>query len=342
MLRAVRAAHQPEGTTTMSAFSRRLHPGVLLAVVFTFVLAGLAPIGNAAAPPPTATAITITRISTPAYPTAAGAPWSDTVTPFVVAGQQFTTDIAFYNGASPAPLSWTKDVTITLTETAGPNPGLVLNTFKVPAGSTSVSIPGSIIASAHNFVTVEAKAGKGPTAIITTKTFEVLQEATAANNGTTTKISVGGTGSGVGTSCTPTAEEPWCSELILPSPDAVLDNRIVIAQGECDGVCENTLLSYTVGIFQVNPTVVDDAHPVTAIVKCDKTQCPGDPKSFLLGVRLTPEDEWDLTVEPCAKSGQLNPGSPYCFDAQASNRDGAGDLIQVVLFRYDMSIARKP
>jgi len=326
----------------MFAFSRRLHPGLLLAVVATFVLAGLSPVGNAAPAPPTATAITITRISTPSYPTAAGAPWSDTVTPFVVAGAQFTTDISFYYGTTLAPLSWTKDVTITLTETAGPNPGLVLNTFKVPAGSTSVSIPGSVIASADNAVTLEAKAGKGPSAIITTKTFEVLQKATGANDGTTTKISVGGTGSGVGTSCTPTPEEPWCSELILPSANAVIDNRIVIAQGECDGVCENTLLSYTVGIFQVNTTVVDDTHPITAIVKCDKTQCPGDPKSFLLGVRLTPDDPWDLEVDQCARSGQLNPGDPYCFDAQASNRDGAGDLIQVMLFRYDMSIARKP
>lgn len=326
----------------MFAFSRRLHPGLLLAVVSTFVLAGLSPVGNAAPAPPTATAITITKISTPTYPTAPGAPWSDTVTPFVVAGVNFTTDVAFYFGADPAPLSWTKDVTITLTELAGPDPGKVLKTFKVPAGALSVSIPNSVIEFADNNVTIEAKVGKGPTAITDTLSFQVLQEATGASNGTTTKISVGGNGAGVGTSCSPTPQEPWCSELILPSADAVIDDNIVIAQGECDGVCENLSLSYTVGIFAVNSTVVDDTHPITLIVKCDKTQCPGDPKSFLLGVRLTPADPWDLDVDPCARSGQLNPGSPYCFDEQASNRDGAGDLIQVVLFRFDMSIARKP
>ena len=330
----------------MFAFSRRLHPGLLVAALITLVLSGLAaPVGNAAQPPPTATVITITRISTPSIPTAAGAPWSDTLVPFVVSGVPFTTEVAFTLNGVPTPLSYSKEVAITLTETVGPQAGTVLNTFKAPAGATSVAIPGSVMQPAANGVTLEAKAGKGPTAIITTRSFDVLGEATGVNNGTTTKLSVGGTGGGAGTSCTPTIERPWCSEMILPSASAVVDNRVVIAQGRCEGAlagaCGNLALSYTQAIFDVNSSVVNSTHPIIVIVKCDKSQCPGDPKSYELGVRLTPADPW-TTPQPCAKAGEVDPGLDYCFDTQASNRDGAGDLIQVMNFLKDLSLARKP
>jgi len=325
----------------MFAFSRRLHPGLLVAALLTLVLSGLATVSNAAPPPPVADTITITRISTPSIPTAPGAPWSDVFVPFVVTGVPFTTDIAFTYLGQPTPLSTSKEVTITLTETVGPQAGTVLKTFKVPVGATSVSIPGTVMQPAFNGVTLEAKAGKGPTAIITTKSFDVLQEATGVNNGTTTRLSVGGTGGGSGTSCTPTAAKPWCSEMILPSANAVIDNRVVIAQGRCDGVCQNLALSFTQAIFDVNTSVVDSTHPIIVIVKCDKTQCPGDPKNYDLGVRLTPADPFTIPTV-CAKAGEVDPGLDYCFDSQASNRDGAGDLIQVVLFLKDLSIARKP
>ena len=325
----------------MFAFSRRLHPGLLVAALITLVLSGLTTVGHAAPPPPVADTITITRISTPSIPTAPNAPWSDVFVPFVVTGVPFTTEVAFTYLGQPTPLSTSKEVTITLTETVGPQAGTVLNTFKVPAGATSASIPGSVMQPASNGVTLEAKAGKGPTAIITTKSFDVLQEATGANNGTTTKLSVGGTGGGSGTSCTPTAAKPWCSEMILPAANAVIDNRVVIAQGRCDGVCQNLALSYTQAIFDVNSQVVNSTHPIIVIVKCDKTQCPGDPKSYLLGVRLTPADPF-TTPQPCARTGEVDPGLDFCFDTQASNRDGAGDLIQVMNFLKDLSLARKP
>jgi len=324
----------------MFAFSRRLHPGLLVAALITLVLSGLAPVGNAV-PPPTANAITITRISTPSIPTAPGAPWSDTLVPFVVSGVAFTTEIAFTLNGVPTPLSYSKEVTITLTQTVGPQAGTVLNTFKAPAGATSVAIPGTVMAPAANGVTLEAKAGKGPTAIITTRSFDVLSEATGVNNGNTTRLSVGGTGGGAGTSCTPTIARPWCSELILPSANAVIDNRVVIAQGRCDGVCQNLALSYTQAIFDVNPQVVDSTHPIIVLVKCDKSQCPGDPKDYALGVRLTPSDPF-VFPESCIRSGEINAGKDFCLDDQASNRDGAGDLIQVMLFLKDLSLARKP
>ena len=321
--------------------------GLVVAALLGLVMAVLAPVSQAVTPPPTADAILLTNIFTPSIETAPNAPWAKP--PFVVQDIAFTTEVSFTFQGSPAPLSWSKDTTVTLTETVGPQAGKTINSFKVPMGATSALIPGSILKPASNNVTLQAKAGNGSNALVGTRSFNVLQTATGVNNGTTTLLSVGGTGSGAGVPCSATAAKPWCTDVILPSADSVLDNRLVVAQGTCVGLagsgddpllCAKPDLSYSTAIFDVNPAKVTRTTPITVLVKCDKTVCAGDPKNYPVQVKLTPTDPW-TTPAFCTKQGQIDPGLLYCWDLQNSIKNGAGDLIQALQFLTDPSISPK-
>jgi hypothetical protein len=267
-----------------------------------------------------------------------GSPWSVLI--FTVKGVAFTTHVDFFDGnGAPAPLSTNKAVALTLVEVAGPNPGATLGSVLVPAGATSVDVTGSTIGSKFLGAQVQAVVGKGQQIMTDlSDTFEVFQAAAAASGHKL--LSVGGDNSGVDSSCIATKQQPTCVDVVLPAANAVIGN-LVVSLGSCAGICGNQALLTGEQLFEVNTAagVVTRTTPIVVLFKCDKSQCPGDPKQYHFQVRLTPADDW--TDPPiCARSGEVGPPpEKYCWDQQSSIKNGAGDLSQVLLFLVDAKVA---
>jgi hypothetical protein len=106
----------------------------------------------AGGPAPVATRIDVTSVVTPsiAVPATSGTP-----AVYVVKGIDFTVDLAFGDGTTSLPLSYTKDTTVSLKVVAGPDTGTSW-TKTVPAGQTATTFTGLQFAHAGNGAVLQA------------------------------------------------------------------------------------------------------------------------------------------------------------------------------------------
>lgn len=301
-----------------------------LVVATTTVLAtpGLA----GAAPPPTATAITITKVLTP----------SITVPDTPGAGATYVVkDIpATVSLVTDAPLNAHKSTRVLLTVTSGPDAASTAPIgFDVPAGATQAEIPGLTLATAANDVGIKVAVDERRSTVTPgTRSFDVFKNSLTAPS-TSTLTGFGG-GGAAGVTCSPTVEDAVCGDLLLPESNGVLSNQ-VLSQGACGvGVCPATA-SVLQALVKVDPAVYNNANPIELVAKCDKSLCgQGGVKSYDVTVQIRPGDV-PATSPACARKGVIDEGLEFCTDYVQSTRDNAGDLQLVVLLAIDAKIIFK-
>ena len=305
--------------------------GRLLAVSLLAAIATLVTTASlaVAAPAPTATAITIARVSTPSItvPSTPGA-----AAPYVVRAVPFTVDLT-----TDQPLSTTKATRVRLSVTSGPDAGRTAF-VDVPAGATSASVTGVVLSTAFNGVGLEAAVDARKTSVAPgTTVIDVLRTSLSAPAGS--KVTGFGGGGGPGVRCSPTASDPVCGDLLLPESAGVLSDQL-LSQGACNGLC-NSLGSFLQVLVSVDPAVYNNRNPIEVVAKCDKSLCSGGGiKSYSVSVQLTPASP-PVPSPPCSAKGVVDAGRSFCTDYVQSTRDNAGDLLLSVLLAQDAKIIFK-
>lgn len=312
----------------------------LLAMVVGALVLGSGSLGGSAnAATEVATQINVTSVTTPGIdvPATPGAPAS-----FVVANVPFTVETTFTgaDGVTPLPISATKDVTLVVTATSGPDQGKTVGTALVPAGATSASITGVKLSAAANGVALQV-AGfvkKQPVDGLAPGLSGALavQKSFVSAPATSTLTSIG-PGGGVGLTCAPTTAEPTCAELYLPNSAGVLSNQL-LSLGACDSLlgCPPKA-SVVQALVNVDPTIYTRTSPMTLVVKCDKTMCTGGVTHLTLKVALT-QTSTPVTAPACEAKGQIQEGEHFCVDYVQSKRDNAGDSHLYLLLDEDARV----
>ena len=311
---------------------RRRRAGLLAALALLgsacVALAGVAVVPLAsAAPAPTATAITVQQVVTPSI--SVPATHGSQGLAYVVQDVPFRVDFA-----TDLPLSTTKSTRVLLTVTSGPDAGSLSIPYDVPAGATSGSIDGAVLATPANKVALQvAVDAKKSDVQPGTLRVDVLKTSLSAPRGTTL-TGIGG-GGGPGVPCSPTPEDPVCGDLMLPDTGGVVTD-LLLSQGSCDSLC-NPLGSFLQLLVGVDPGVYNAQHPIVFVAKCDKSLCGGKGiKSYGVKVALAAGDP--LTTSPaCAAKGVIDTGD-FCTDYVQSSRDNAGDVLLYVLLAKDAKI----
>jgi hypothetical protein len=281
-----------------------------------------------AAPPLTATAITVTQVYTPSI-TVPDTPGAGA--PYVVAGVPFTVDFA-----TDAPLSTTRSTTVTLSVTSGPDAGAVTASVDVPKNVTSGSLTGVVLPTSANGVSLRVAVADVAVAA-GTATLDVLKSSLSAP--ASSKLTGIGGGGGPGVPCRPTAADPTCGDLRLPESHGVLSDQL-LSTGACAGVCSTTAPGAAVLqlLVAVDPAVYHRQNPIEFVAKCDKTLCPGKGiKTYSVSVQLTPGSAPQVSP-PCPAKGVVGATQDFCTDYVQSSRDGAGDVLLYVELPVDAKI----
>ncbi len=273
----------------------------------------------ASAAPPVAVVITAgpvtSSVAVPATP--------DKYAPFVIKGVDFSVHFAISAALS-------SKTTFALTVDSGPDKGLVLGTYDLPKNGLSGDIDAATgVPTAANNVSLKVSA-KGTTPG-TTKVDVVSKFVTST--GGLTGIGAGG---GVGVPCAPTSTpgDQTCGDLVIPAGITVPAQ--LLTQGLCTADCRFNGGS----VLQWLATLpgVDNTHPVTFIAKCDKSLCAGKGVSSYSVKVQTNLALAPAVSQPCAAKGVVDAGKEFCTDYVQSKRDGAGDVLLVVLFAADAKI----
>lgn len=297
--------------------------GVSLLLIASAALGTTAP---AAGAPPVSATISVTAVRTPTI-TVPDSPGAGD--PFVVSNVafdvSFATDVALSNGSSTR---------LSLTATSGPDKGLLLATYDLPADATSGTFTGAVLPTAANGVGLKITA-KSPGVAPGTTTIDVLRTYVSADS-SSTLTGIGG-GGGPGVPCTPTPADQTCGDLIMPSSSSVASgSNQLLSQGVCAGVCSTSSGSVLQWLAQLVGVTRD--NPVVFVAKCDKSLCSGKGiKSYSVKVQLTPTST-PTTATACAAKGVVDPDKLFCTDYVQSTRDGAGDVLLYVLFAEDAKI----
>lgn len=315
-----------------------------VALALGALVAVLLPVTTATgAPPPTATAIVVTGLSTDGVdvPATGGAPAA-----YIVKDMTFTLDLCFVgagatvldyaSGGNPAdctagngalPLSYTKSVALSLS-TAGTHAGSWSVT--VPKSTKRATFSGAFTGAANDIAISISNDARKPADLVTGATgdFDVLIDSkTAPANGLT---GIGG-GGGIGTSCNATPDEQVCADLVLPAGVAVGDG--LLSLGVCDASCRSQLVQVLVGLN------ADRNNPATLVMKCDKTLCGGGAiKDTPLYVTLGADETPAGAAPACPSKGTVGSDQNFCVDYVQSTRDNAGDTILFLLFVDDLKV----
>ncbi len=292
------------------------------------------------APPPTATAVVVTGFGTDGVdvPDTAGAPAA-----YVVKNRTFTVSLCFVgpdstvsdyasggtNACTPGhgalPLSYNKDVTLSLT-TTGAHTGSWSVT--VPKSTDHATFSGAFSAAANDIsIDISNDARKVDGLVTgTTGTFDVLITSATAQAAGLTGIGGGG---GKDVSCNATPDEQVCADLVLST--GVATGNGLVSLGVCDFFCKSQLVQVLVGLNS------DRLNPATLVMKCDKTLCGGGAiKDTPLYVTLGADDTTSTAVPACPGKGTVGEGQTHCVDNVQSTRDNAGDTIVYLLFVEDL------
>jgi len=280
-----------------------------------------------AAPPVTATQITVTSAFSPSIPMpdAPGVGSS-----YVVKGVPFAVDFV-----TDAPLSMNKSTRVVLTVTSGPDAGTLSIPYDVPANATSGTIAGAVLPTAANNVGLQiAVDDRKSEAAPGTFSIDVLKMSLSAP--ANSQLTGFGGGGGVGVPCQPTAADPQCGDVLLPESHGVLSDQ-VLSQGSCAGLC-NAEGSFLQVLVAVDPAVYNKQNPIEVVAKCDKSLCwGGGISSYAVYVQLEPGGSPTLSP-PCSSKGQVGEDQDFCTDYVQSRRDAAGDLLLYVELPIDAKI----
>jgi hypothetical protein len=309
--------HLPE-----SARRYRSRMAAAVSLVLAGAAASLAAPQLAAAAPPVTVTITVTDVSMPSLPLPVA---KSKVTPFVV--QDVPVTVSF---STDQPLSG--QTTVSLTATSGPDQGLVLGSYDLPAGDQTGVITGSALPTPANAVALEVSAKKRGV-VPGVQRVDVL---TTSVSSTSTLTGVGA-GGGSGVPCEPNATlgEQTCGDLVLPSSESSSPAQL-LTQGLCTRDCklaDGSVLQWLATLHTISRT-----NPAVFVAKCDKSLCSGKGiKSYSVMAQTDP------TVAPrvstaCTVKGVVDQGKDFCTDYVQSTRDGAGDVLLVVLFAVDAKI----
>jgi hypothetical protein len=302
------------------------------------------PGASTAAPPPTATQIDVTSVGSPGIdvPVAPGTPEI-----FVAVGHDVQVDVVlegYVDGVLvPLPASYNKDTVLRIAVGSGSATldGKHTTSVVVPAGETSARFEGVQFKAAGNGVTLQVSgppARRKVEALVPGSSGEFdVQSAVVTAPGSSTLTSIG-SGSGVGTECSPDRAHPVCAELVLPNGS---EGGQLLSLGECDGNGTATDCPTDRSVVQALASLsgrgYSESNPAILRMKCDKSSCGGGSiKSQQLVVNLLPAGP--LTVAPaCPAKGVVgtDTGQKYCVDYVQSTRDNAGDTILYLLFVED-------
>jgi hypothetical protein len=306
---------------------RRRIQFVAVLAAFVAAAAGLVVVPQlAAAAPPVSATITAGKAYMPDIPVpAASTKYSGFVvrdTAFVV---PFTTDV---------PLSTSAATKVSLTVDSGRNKGLVLGTTDLEADATAGAITAaSGLPTPANNITLTVSA-KGSGIASGTTTVDVVSTH-VSSTATLTGIGAGG---GAGVPCAPTSTpgDQTCGDLLIPEGLPVPDQ--LLTQGLCTAACKYKSGGSVLQWLATLGAGVDREHPVVFVAKCDKSLCSGKGIKSYTVTAQTDIAHAPKTSPACLSKGVVNPNEDFCTDYVQSTRDGAGDVLLVVLFAADAKI----
>ena len=252
-------------------------------------------------------AATSPQISITAIHTTFGVP--DTVGdyPLVAIGDPFTVDVSV-----DAVLSTTKATPLVLTADSGPEAGKALATVSLPAGATTATFTGAVLAKEGLQVSLKAAVDKKNSGVLPGFFVVDALHGVVATGSSTTLLSILA-GGGVNKICDPTTADPVCIEM---RGGAVSDQ--LLGEGKCDptlGCTKSPTFTWLSTVTQISQLVV----------KCDKTFCKqaGVPH-FGLSAQLT-RDGVVFDLVDCPSSSTVGADRRPCIaDARRSN---TSDLI---------------
>ena len=316
---------------------------LLVVGVLAAVLGGLQT-GSATAAPPAPTEIRIDTI-TSAVVAPAGTPGTAVPTVLVVADQELTVNVSFYDSTG-SPAAFTKETRVVVTS---PQAAVKPLQTLVRKGVTSAGLKVSIGAPVNQVrLTVAFTSGKvsdSDTAldgerfyVLSELRFEDVTPEVAFQKG------IGGTDN-----CSQaTALDPVCGIVILPRGAG--GGQVLLSLGACEPDPEPgdpPAVDYS-GCGDERGSVVQTladlegftstTAPATMLIKCDKLLCGGGSVQAQT-LSYTLEGNGDLQTAPaCPAKGTLGP-EPACVDYVQSKRDGAGDTYFYLLLLKDARVS---
>ena len=237
-----------------------------------------------------------------------------------------------------APLSVTRDTTVTLVAVSGPGrlSGTVTGTIRKNTSRGTIS--GATYSTFANGIVLEARSTGGVSLTAGRTTANVARTAFKASATPRTALDVTDPGCAA-----PSTAVPVCGYLRLPNGG---NGSVLLSVGSCAGILACFLGSRTPppGLVTAAVSLKDDngaklyskTSPATFVIGCDKTLCSngGVPK-FTMLIDVTDTGAF-VTADPCPSKGVLGANQTVCLDGVQSKRDGAGDLYSVVLFDHDI------
>jgi cold shock CspA family protein len=305
----------------------------LLIALLVGCLVPLVGLGAVGAAPVTATAIRFDSIQTPGVtvPPTADAPaiWVAADTPFTV------TATAVDSTGAPAPFSFTKDTTVSVTAVtpAGPvNLGSVVVLKEQTTFSFSRTLTNDIDDAFLHLQTVEAKK-MDPVRQGDSGTFDVQREFNQSDAATTPDVAIGGVEQGA--DCTPSIQEKICFEVHLPQGTATGNHLLSI--GNCDAV--NPCRQATDYWWSLVNVVATRDNPAYVDMGLDKSLKGivfenGVPKVKWV-VRASGATVW-VEAPACPSKGVIGADQEFCHDVTNGHRDNSGDTWVRLLWLRDI------
>lgn len=304
----------------------------MLAVAATaLALTGLVMPAASAAPPPPAGSLDVAVSSNVSVPATAGAPalLIERSVPFDV-----TVTVLDVDG-NPLVLSSSKSTTVHLT--VG---GEAVGTVVVPGGASSATGSATVATSANDLrVHAVAKVPAGtkvnePPLDGDSNAFDVMGDVASIPQSMLNDPNVLVSAAGVNAPCEATVQKPTCVDLLLPFGAT---SAAFFATGECDAAVACTSPDRELQLLLANfGAGTSNTNPATAIVKCDKSLCPGGGiQTYTLQVSLSGDGALPSSAAPaCASKGVVDTGD-FCVDYVQSKRDGSGDTHLYLLLARD-------
>jgi len=313
---------------------------VLALLVLALVAVGLQS-GPAASDPPRPVRIEIDRVFS-SLSAPAGTPEGAVPYALVVAGEQFSIEVSFYDAAGQL-AAFNRDTPLRISTNTGsanvPSPALVT----APGGATSVTLTTSLPKPANQVqVTVSAPTLRGSKAVTPGNTspderFDVLAELRYQDSAAGAPFVAGIGGEADCTSAT--RENPVCGTLLLPN--GAQSSQVLLSRGLCDAAyadCGSTRGSVIQFLGNLDG-LYTQTSPATMLVRCDKSLCG---KGAIAKVGLSYSLLGNATLGPaprCPAKNTIGAGQEVCVDYVQSTRDNAGDTLLHLLLTRDARIS---
>lgn len=292
---------------------------------------------SGAAPGTVATAI---RVDSVAHPLITPPTTLDTPSIWIAAGTDFTITAKSVDGTGPAPLSFTKDISVKITAVS--SLGTVqLGTVVVPKGTSDIVLPRARLTADIDDAKIhlESVEKRGDVRSGDSATFDVQSDFINDLQGDDLDIAIGGTVSTDGKNCTPNTESKICYEIHFPANST--DSSHLLSLGNCNNTINlcRANLDYWWSLVNIDQTVVNRFNPVITDMGLDKSLKGiafehGVPKARWT-FRPSGSEVWDTDVPNCPSRGVIAEGDTYCQDTTESHRDNSGDTWIRLLWLQD-------